>query len=69
MKLDVRIPIGLMFGCFGLLLAGFGLVSGSNTAMYERSMGININLWWGIVLAVFAACMLILAARAAKRKK
>jgi len=29
--------------------------------MYERSLGINVNLWWGIVLLLFGATMLWLA--------
>ena len=42
MKLDVRFPIGLMFGLFGLLLVVYGLAS--NRAIYARSLGINVNL-------------------------
>ena len=43
MHLDVRIPIGLMFSLFGLVLAGYGLFSGP--AIYvQHSLGHNINL-------------------------
>ena len=59
MNLDIRLPIGLMFTIFGLALAGFGLVS--NRAMYERSLGINVNLWWGLVSLAFGLVMLALA--------
>ena len=61
MNLDLRLPIGLMFSIFGLLLAGFGLLSG--TAIYERSLGINVNLWWGLVLLGFGLLMLWLVSR------
>ncbi len=63
MSLDIRIPIGLMFGLIGAILAVFGLVSG------ERSMSldINVNLIWGCVLLVFGALMLVMAYRASKR--
>ncbi|GMV05941.1 MAG: hypothetical protein AMXMBFR53_22180 [Gemmatimonadota bacterium] len=61
MNLDVRIPIGLMFALFGIMLAAFGLVS--DPAIYQRSGGVNVNLWWGLVLLVFGACMLWLAWR------
>ncbi len=64
MKLDVRSPIGLMFSIFGLMLAAFGLLS--DPAIYERSLGININLWWGLVLLAFGAVMLWLAWRASR---
>lgn len=56
MNLDVRIPIGLMFALFGVMLAAFGLVS--DPALYERSGGVNVNLWWGLVLLAFGASML-----------
>jgi hypothetical protein len=61
MGLDIRWPIGLMFGLIGLLLAGYGAMTGSDTEMYQRSLGININLFWGVVLLVFGAIMLVLA--------
>ena len=61
MKLDVRLPIGFMFAIFGVILAGYGLISGPE--VYQRSLGINVNLWWGLVLIGFGAIMLLLAAR------
>ena len=61
MNLDVRMPIGAMFAVFGVLLTGYGLVS--DKAIYERSLGVNVNLWWGLVLIVFGALMLALAIR------
>lgn len=57
MGLDIRTPIGLMFGIFGLLLAGYGL-STRGSSIYERSLGLNINLEWGAVLLVFGLVML-----------
>jgi hypothetical protein len=59
--MDLRIPIGLMFVVLGVLLAGYGLVS--DPQIYERSLGININLTWGLTLAVFGAGLLLLARR------
>ena len=56
MNLDLRLPIGLMFSIFGALLTGFGLIS--DDAIYARSLGINVNLWWGLVLLVFGMLML-----------
>jgi hypothetical protein len=57
MGLDIRTPIGLMFGIFGLLLTGYGLMT-RGSEMYQRSLGYNINLEWGMVLLVFGAVML-----------
>ncbi len=65
MGLDIRIPMGLMFGILGVILTIFGLVS--DRAIYQKhSLGININLWWGLVLMVFAGIMLLLAWRGSK---
>ena len=64
MKLDLRLPIGMMFSIFGAMLAVFGLVS--DRTIYDRSLGINVNLWWGLVLLAFGLVMLALALTAAK---
>jgi hypothetical protein len=61
MQLDIRLPIGLMFAVLGVILTIYGLVTGSNAAIYDASLGININLWWGLVILAFAAVMLFLA--------
>ncbi|HEV8380095.1 MAG TPA: hypothetical protein VGQ29_00785 [Gemmatimonadales bacterium] len=62
MRLDVRWPIGGMFTIVGAILAVYGVVS--DRAIYERSLGINVNLWWGLVLLVFGLVMLAFARRA-----
>ncbi len=62
MQLDVRLPIGLLFVLFGVLLAGFGAVS--DQSIYDQhSLGMNINLTWGLVLLGFGLVMLALAWR------
>jgi hypothetical protein len=63
MGLDLRWPIGLMFSLIGVLLVVYGLISGSNTELYARSLGINVNLYWGLLLTVFGGMMLTLAWR------
>jgi hypothetical protein len=64
MKLDLRLPIGLMFTIFGAILTLFGLAG--DHAIYERSLGINVNLWWGLVLLAFGLVMLGFAIRAGR---
>jgi hypothetical protein len=59
MHLDIRIPIGLLFCLIGLLLVFYGAVSESS--LYDRSLGININLWWGGALVLFGVAMLLLS--------
>jgi hypothetical protein len=66
MNLDVRFPIGGMFSIFGAILTVYGLVS--DRAIYARSLGINVNLWWGLVLLAFGLVMLWLAISASKRR-
>lgn len=61
MKIDIRTPVGLMFAFVGLLLVGYGLLG--DPAIYERSLGVNINLWWGLAMGAFGAVMLWLARR------
>lgn len=62
MKLDIRLPIGLLFVILGLLLALYGAFA--DDAVTPRSLGVNIDLWWGIAMALFGAIMLLLARRA-----
>ena len=48
----------------GLLLTGYGLLS--DPGVYRRSLDININLWWGLVLLAAGAVLVILARRASR---
>ena len=61
MGIDIRVPIGLMFVAMGVLLAVFGLFS--DPALSQRSLGINVNLIWGSVLAVSGLACLLLVRR------
>jgi hypothetical protein len=65
MNFDLRIPVGLMFSVFGIILAAVGLFGHPDL---EKSLGINIDLTWGIVLVVFGAFMLIMASRGKAKK-
>ena len=68
MGLDIKIPIGLMFSLLGIILTILGLVTSGDTAMYEQSLGYNINLFSGLIMLVFGAFML-LTSRLFKKKK
>jgi hypothetical protein len=67
MSLDLRVPIGLLFGLLGALLALYGLFS--DPAIYQASLGINVNLWWGLVLALFGGAMLASAWLTARKRR
>jgi hypothetical protein len=58
MGLDIRLPIGLLFVSLGGLLIVYGVIS--KAEIYERSLGININLWWGLVMLAFGVIMSLL---------
>ena len=66
MGLDIRMPIGLMFSALGVMLTLFGMFSDKH--IYERSLGININFIWGLVLLAFGIAMLLLSRFGAKPK-
>jgi formate hydrogenlyase subunit 3/multisubunit Na+/H+ antiporter MnhD subunit len=67
MGLDIKIPIGMMFVIFGILLTIFGLVT-NGSEMYEQSLGHNINLWSGIFMIVFGGVMLAFSDLFKKKK-
>jgi len=60
MGLDIRLPIGMLFTVFGIILTLFGFFSDS--AIYAQSLGVNVNLIWGIVMLVFGVIMFYLGA-------
>ena len=68
MGLDIKIPIGLMFSIFGIILTIMGFVTNSDTEMYQQSLGHNINLWSGLSMIVFGAFMLLTSTLIKKKK-
>jgi threonine/homoserine/homoserine lactone efflux protein len=64
---DIRIPIGLMFSILGVLITIFGIVTKSDSSMYQRSLGINVNIMMGVVMLIFGLIMLYLSQK--KKKK
>jgi hypothetical protein len=67
MNLDLRIPMGLMFTFTGAILTTWGIKTNGNVDLYARSLGINANLWWGLVLLVFGLTMFLLGQRSQRR--
>jgi membrane protein implicated in regulation of membrane protease activity len=65
--LDIRLPIGGLFTVLGLLVGGYGLATGADPAHYAVSLGVNINLWWGLVMLAFGLLLLMVASRARRR--
>jgi hypothetical protein len=63
---DLRFPLGWLFAVLGMLLVLAGLRA--TPSADARSLGININLIWGVVMITFALLCLWLARRAARRR-
>jgi hypothetical protein len=62
MNLDLRIPMGLMFSIVGAILTIYGLIT-QGSPIYVKSVGLNINLIWGLVMLVFGVTMFLLGRR------
>jgi membrane protein implicated in regulation of membrane protease activity len=69
MRLDIRFPIGGLFTVLGVLVAGYGIATRGDSALYERSLSVNINLAWGIVMIVFGVFMLGIAWRRMRQER
>ena len=66
MGLDIRLPNGALLAIIGAVLVVFGLLS--DPALYTRSLGININAWWGMALLAVGGSLLALARRARRSR-
>lgn len=54
--LDLRLPLGVLLLFYGILLTIYGLMT--DPEVYKKSLGININLLWGIILLVSGAFLI-----------
>ena len=63
MEIDLRIPLGMMFSMMGAVLSAFGLATRTRPDLYVKSLGINGDMWWGVVLLVFGIIVLNLGRR------
>ena len=62
MGLDIRIPLGLIFMITGGLMTVWGIIT-RHRDIYDRSMGVNMNLWWGLVMLIFGIVMFVVGRR------
>jgi len=62
MGLDIRIPLGLIFLITGGMVSLYGLFT-RHSAIYERSMGVNLNLTWGLIMFIFGLIMFLIGRR------
>jgi len=57
--LDLKLPIGWLLTAYGALLTVYGLVT--KKEMYAISLGINLNLIWGILMLAIGGGFLLTA--------
>jgi hypothetical protein len=58
MDRDLHFFVGSLFASTGMVLFAYGLVS--DPSIYDRSLGWNVNLWWGLVVTLFGGFFLAL---------
>ncbi len=61
--IDARIAVGMFFTLTGTILAAFGLSTRTQIDVYAKSLGIDANLWWGLLLLAFGIVMLAFGRR------
>ena len=61
MNLDIRLPMGMLFTILGVLLVSYGAMS--DRAIYQKSLGMNLNLIWGLAILAFGLVMFMLGRR------
>jgi len=68
MNLDLRLPMGLMFLITGAMMMIFGVFTWGSQ-IYQKSLGMNINVIWGSIMFIFGVTMFLLGRRATKLAK
>ncbi|MGE5518757.1 MAG: hypothetical protein ACM3VS_02440 [Candidatus Dadabacteria bacterium] len=58
--LDIKIPIGLMFSLFGVILLVYGFITRNDVELYQKSLSHNVNLWMGGLMLLFGGVMLLI---------
>ncbi len=56
---DIRVVIAALIGIYGLLLTILGIIADPEEV--AKAAGLNINLWGGIAMLVFAALFVLWA--------
>ena len=62
MGLDIRVPLGLIFLIVGGVMSVYGVIT-RHSAIYERSLGVNLNLGWGLIMFLFGVIMFAVGRR------
>ena len=61
--MDVRLPIGGLLAILGVLITGYGAATNGDSQLYAKSLGANVNVWWGAFMLLFGVSLFWLAKR------
>ncbi len=61
MGMDIRLPIGGLFSILGVMLVVYGVITRGSEMYVTKSEGINVNIWWGLVMLAFGLVMLAMS--------
>ena len=62
MGLDIRVPLGLIFLIIGGIMSVYGFIT-RGSDLYARSLGVNLNLTWGLLMFAFGLVMFVVGKR------
>lgn len=57
--LDLKLPIGWLLTAYGVVLGVYGALT--KREMYDKSLGLNVNLIWGVIMLVVGGLFLLTA--------
>jgi len=59
--IDLKIPLGGLLVFYGIVLGLYGLFTGKD--LYQKSLGINVNLIWGAVMLLLGVILILMCFR------
>lgn len=65
--LDLKIPLGCLLTFYGLVLTIYGIFT--DPSIYRKSLGIDVNIWWGLLMLVIGVFLLGLVISGRQKNK
>ncbi len=57
-QVDARVGTGMFFTLVGTILAALGYSTRGRADLYVKTLGLDVNLWYGAALLVFGVVLL-----------
>ena len=57
-QVDARVTAGMFFTLIGTILAALGYSTRDRADLYVKTLGLDVNLWYGAALLVFGIVLL-----------